>query len=57
MAFVSHPERWPRSVLGDSAAAVRAQLFRAQADLDLIRSSRTFRLLRLVDRLLGRGQG
>jgi glycosyltransferase involved in cell wall biosynthesis len=54
--FMAHPERWPPSVLGDSAAAVRAQLFRARSDLDLIRSSRTFRLLRLVDRLLGRGQ-
>jgi glycosyltransferase involved in cell wall biosynthesis len=55
--FVSSPERWPPSVLEDPAAAVRGQLFRAQADLDLVRSSRTFRLLRLVDRLLGRGQG
>jgi glycosyltransferase involved in cell wall biosynthesis len=54
VAFVSRPERWPASVLGDSSAALRAQVFRAQADLDVIRSSRTFRLLRLVDRLLGR---
>jgi glycosyltransferase involved in cell wall biosynthesis len=54
LAFVSRPERWPASILVDSAATLRAQVFRAQADLDLIRSSRTFRLLRLVDRLLGR---
>jgi len=54
VAFVSRPERWPPSVLADSAAALRAQVFRVQTELDVIRSSRTFRLLRLVDRLLGR---
>ena len=53
-AFVSGPERWPRSVIGDPAAALRARAFQAQAELETIRSSRTFRLLRLVDRLRGR---
>lgn len=53
-AWVRQPTRWPRSFLAAEGAAIQSELLRLQADLAQIRSSRTFRMLRLVDRLLGR---
>ena len=50
------PARWPASALdAGGPASLEAQFVRLQADLDAIRGSRTFRALRLIDRLLGRG--
>jgi glycosyltransferase involved in cell wall biosynthesis len=51
------PSRWPPSVLAaDGVARLQSERQRLQADLDEIRGSYTFRTLRLVDRLLGRGR-
>jgi glycosyltransferase involved in cell wall biosynthesis len=53
--WVARPSGWPAP--GGAAAAGRDdRLLRLQADLDHIRGSRTFRALRLLDRLLGRGR-
>jgi glycosyltransferase involved in cell wall biosynthesis len=54
-AWVAQPARWPPSFLAASeSAALQRELLRLQGDLAQIRSSRTFRTLRLIDRLLGR---
>jgi glycosyltransferase involved in cell wall biosynthesis len=54
-AWLREPTPWPRSVL-DAAGMTQlaAERLRLQAELDAIRSSRTFRALRTFDRLLGR---
>jgi glycosyltransferase involved in cell wall biosynthesis len=51
--FVESPERWPPSVLDDPAGPA-AERLRLQGELAAIRSSVTFRILRRVDRWLGR---
>jgi glycosyltransferase involved in cell wall biosynthesis len=55
-AWARHPDRWPVPVVGDGSALHEDRL-RLQAELDAIRSSYTFRALRLLDRVLGRGGG
>jgi glycosyltransferase involved in cell wall biosynthesis len=52
--FVARPERWPPPALADGGDALRRRLLRMQQDLDELRGSRTFRALRLLDRLTGR---
>jgi glycosyltransferase involved in cell wall biosynthesis len=54
-AWAAEPRRWPGSVLAAPRAADTERL-RLQAEITAIRGSRTFRALRLVDRLLGRGR-
>jgi glycosyltransferase involved in cell wall biosynthesis len=51
-AWLRAPERWPGSGIIAPAAAERLRL---QAELDALRGSLTFRMLRRLDRLLGRG--
>jgi hypothetical protein len=54
-AWVERPRRWPASLLVDDGLARLAEdRLRLQGELDAIRGSRTFRALRLLDRLLGR---
>jgi glycosyltransferase involved in cell wall biosynthesis len=55
-AWVERPRRWPASLLDDGGLArLAADRLRLQGELDEIRGSYTFRALRLLDRLLGRG--
>jgi len=54
-AWAAVPERWPAPVLGDGSV-LHEERVRLQAELDEIRSSHTFRALRLLDRMLGRGR-
>jgi glycosyltransferase involved in cell wall biosynthesis len=53
--WVARPTRWPAAD-GPSARGRDDRLLRLQAELDHIRGSLTFRGLRLLDRLLGRGR-
>jgi len=57
-SWARDPRRWPASVAADDEGLARlaADRLRLQAELDHIRSSVTFRALRLFDRLLGRGR-
>jgi glycosyltransferase involved in cell wall biosynthesis len=50
--WLAAPRRWPRSVLAEPQAA--EERIRLQSELDALRASRTFRALRLLDRLTGR---
>jgi len=52
--FVEAPERWPESVLADPTSPA-AERLRLQGELFAIRGSLTFRMLRRLDRWLGRG--
>jgi glycosyltransferase involved in cell wall biosynthesis len=52
--FVGEPKRWPPGG-GSGAPSAEPSWLRLQAELDAIRGSHTFRALRLIDRLLGRG--
>jgi ParB-like chromosome segregation protein Spo0J len=52
--FVEAPERWPPSVLEDPTGPA-AERLRLQGELSAIRGSLTFRMLRRLDRWLGRG--
>jgi glycosyltransferase involved in cell wall biosynthesis len=55
-AWVEEPRRWPPSALGDDARAAWAgERVRLQQELDVFRGSLTFRALRVLDRMLGRG--
>ncbi len=54
LRFVEAPERWPPSVLEDPAGPA-AERLRLQGELAAIRGSLTFRMLRRLDRWLGRG--
>lgn len=55
-SWLERPRLWPASVLNESGLEhMAADRLRLQRELDLVRSSRTFRALRLLDRLLGRG--
>jgi len=53
--WVVRPSRWPAPG-GAAALGLEDRLLRLQSDMDHIRGSRTFRALRLLDRLLGRGR-
>jgi glycosyltransferase involved in cell wall biosynthesis len=50
--WLAAPRRWPRSVLASPAA--ERERIRLQSELNAVRASRTFRALRLLDRLTGR---
>jgi hypothetical protein len=55
-SWVKDPRRWPASLVDDDAVArLSADRMRLQGELDAIRGSYTFRALRVLDRLLGRG--
>jgi glycosyltransferase involved in cell wall biosynthesis len=51
--WARQPSHWPAPAVGEPAAA-DPERFRLQAELDAMRGSRTFRALRLLDRLTGR---
>ncbi|HMK92067.1 MAG TPA: glycosyltransferase [Thermoleophilia bacterium] len=53
-AWLAAPRCWPRSILGEVVAA-DSERQRLQSELDAIRGSRTFRALRIFDRLTRRG--
>jgi glycosyltransferase involved in cell wall biosynthesis len=53
--WAARPTRWPATA-GTTARHRDDRLLRLQAELDHIRGSLTFRSLRLLDRLLGRGR-
>jgi hypothetical protein len=50
--WIERPSRWPRPEPGSSS---EARALRLEAELEVFRSSLTFRALRRLDRLLGRG--
>ena len=52
--WVARPSRWPAGI--PASAGLDDRMLRLQSELDHIRGSRTFRALRLLDRLLGRGR-
>jgi glycosyltransferase involved in cell wall biosynthesis len=52
--WLAEPRPWPRSVL--AAPAAEQERVRLQSELDAVRASRTFRALRLLDRLTGRAR-
>jgi glycosyltransferase involved in cell wall biosynthesis len=52
--WLSAPRRWPRSVLDDPLAA--QERIRLQGELDAVRGSLTFRVLRLLDRVTRRAR-
>jgi glycosyltransferase involved in cell wall biosynthesis len=55
--WARNPGRWPPSLLDRSGLARLAdERQQLQAELDEIRGSYTFRALRLLDRILGRGR-